>query len=391
MTLLVIGALLWSFLSSGISEDVEREKVFNCWSPASTVMYDIPTARIHITIVPTLLTACRIFTDSVSIYLNISEFNETITTSVSAFNYSERQTITFECPRATTKTLENCVKAMFTSKYASLYIQTVRYRGYVDFTSISGNRENLTKCYSGVHSVAVFDYKTGEGTLKFVETGFCDYPEKPEIVSGTLTVKSGIGGSDLSTTFDNKQQPSQPQTLTFTFDPIPDNQRTMLFSAITSPWLDAQLDYKIKVSTTTNNKVEIPLSMKLTGLYSSAKASCIESLVAFIYGDRIRILMKNKSNPNSQDCQLLSNGYITFTCHFLYISSNLKTTIKGISLSKFNFSSPQTLDFQCANGDLTCKSFLDDAFRLTNLNSIVLMLEITEVVMTVSHFITNSR
>lgn len=52
--------------------------------------------------------------------------------------------------------------------------------------------------------------------------------------------------------------------------------------------------------------------------------------------------------------------------------------MEGISLSAFNFSDTQTIDFQCANGDLTCKLLLSNAFRLTNLDSMILILEIVE-------------
>ncbi|EFO63874.1 Hypothetical protein GLP15_4591 [Giardia lamblia P15] len=374
MVILIIGGLLWPFLDSG----VEKEEVYNCWSPFSEVVYDIPTASINITITPTMLTACKVFTDSVSMHLNISKFNETIVASVSAFNYSMDQTITFACPQTDDAILQRCMEAFFTSEYASLCIQTVRYKANIDFTSISGNREHLTSCFSETQSLTTFDYTTGSGELKLVETGLCDNPAKPEVVSGTLAVRNAAGSFILTTSFDTKQPPTQPKDLTFPLKAISSDQLTTLFSAIKDPWVSVQLNYTIKVGTAKTTTVDIPLSMELANLYSSARASCARSILASIYGDRIRMLIEGASNPSTQDCQILANGQLTFNCHLSYTGTGLKATIEGISLFAFNFSDTQTIDFQCANGNLTCKSLLSTAFELPNLDSMILILEIME-------------
>lgn len=374
MATLVIGGLLWPLFGGG----VEQEEVHNCWSPFSEVIYDIPTASISVTITPTMLIACKVFTDSVSMHLNISKFNETIIASVSAFNYSMNQTITFACPQTDDAVLKRCMEAFFTSEYASLCIQTVRYKANVNFASISGNREHLTKCFSETQSLATFDYTTGSGNLRLVETGLCDNPAKPEVVSGTLAVKNAAGNFILTTSFNMKQPPIQPADLTFPLTTISSDQLATLLLAVKDPWVSVQLNYTIKVGTTKDKTVEIPLSMELLSLYSSAKASCTGSIAASIYGDRIRMLVEGANNPSNQNCQVLANGQRAFNCHLFYTNAGLKATMEGISLSAFNFSDTQTIDFQCANGDLTCKSLLSNAFRLTNLDSMILILEIVE-------------
>lgn len=371
--MLVVGALLWLLLGNNMAQ----EEVSNCWSPVSRVVYDIPTASIYVTIVPTMLAACRVFADSVSIYLNISAFNETMFASLDAFNYSTSQTITFTCPQTDAAVLKRCVDALFTSTSASLYLQTVRYGAYVDFTSISGSREHLTECFSGAQSLAMFDYTSGSGTLKFADTGLCNQPAKPEIVSGTLAVKNSAGTTILTTSLSTTQTSTQQQSLTFSLNAISNNQLATLLSAIKDPWINTQLNYSIKVSLEKTTTASIPLSMNLVGLYSSVKASCVESITASIYGDRIRMLVVGKSTSGT-DCRILSNGQLTFNCHLLYTSSNLKTTMEGMPLSQFNFTGSHTIDFQCANGDLECKSLLANAFNLTTLDSLVLILQITE-------------